>query len=255
MTPCADQELLLQALLDGELDAANSVAVESHLAGCLACTAYVAEMRALRGRLAAPELRPHAPDRLHKAVAAMITTESRAAPRNPRPWPLFAAGWSAAGALAAVAATLVIAPLQPQPNELGDQLVANHVRSLLAGHLIDVATSDRHVVKPWFNGKIDFAPPVPDLSAGGFPLVGGRLDYADGRVVAAIVYRRRAHTINLFVLPTGSNPPVSPHASAARPGYSMERWTRNGLDFWAVSDLDPKELETFHVQFVDGSTS
>jgi len=158
-------------------------------------------------------------------------------------------GWSAAGAVAAIAASLLVVQTVPlQSAGLEDQLVASHVRSLLANHLIDVETSDRHVVKPWFNGKIDFAPPVVDLKDQGFPLVGGRLDYADQRVVAALVYRRRAHVINLFVLPAHAGPLawLTHHAPTS---YSVVHWTPGGPDFWAVSDIEAGDLETFHKAF------
>jgi anti-sigma factor RsiW len=131
---------------------------------------------------------------------------------------------------------------------LQDELVASHVRSLLATHLTDVATSDRHVVKPWFNGKVDFAPPVIELADQGFPLAGGRLDYIHGRVVAAVVYRRRQHVINLFVWPADINRPT-PFAPGRRDGYSLARWTQDGLQFWAVSDIEPAQLQEFRALF------
>jgi anti-sigma factor RsiW len=151
--------------------------------------------------------------------------------------------------MAAVAAGLLVVQLAPAPTNLADQLVASHVRSLQAGHLIDVATSDRHVVKPWFNGRIDYAPPVPDLAAQGFPLAGGRLDYADGRTVAAVVYRRRAHVINLFVLPARPQAWSLPHATRPPPGYAVLHWRDGGLDFWAVSDVAPEDLALFRKAF------
>ena len=260
MTPCPDREPMLQALFDGELDAANALAVEAHLATCQACAAHLATLQALRERLAAPGITPRAPVGLRDNIEAMIAAESRPRPKArgeavQRGWSalaaLWAAGWASAGALAAVAASLVMAPIQATAPSLASQLVADHVRSTLASHLIDVATSDRHVVKPWFNGKIDFAPPVVDLADQGFPLVGGRLDYADNRVVAAVVYRRRAHTINLFILPARSEPWRLhwPGAGAPRTSYSVIHWTRGGLDFWAVSDLEAGELEQFHKDF------
>jgi anti-sigma factor RsiW len=139
---------------------------------------------------------------------------------------------------------LVFAMPQLTTTGMQDQLVASHVRSLLAHHLVDVETSNRHVVKPWFNGKIDFAPPVIDLVDRGYPLAGGRLDYIDGRVVAAIVYHRRLHSINLFVRPAGGL--ASPVGFTSRhDGYSIVRWTRGGLEFWAVSDIEPNELDQF----------
>lgn len=254
MTPCADRELMLQALLDGELDAANALAIETHLKICPGCGAYVRTLQALRERLADADLSPPAPDRLRARVEDMIARESRpriAAHRPARRWiERLSAGWTAAGAMGAVAATLLIVQLTPVPASLEDQLVASHVRSLQANHLIDVATSDRHVVKPWFNGKIDFAPPVVDLADQGFPLAGGRLDYADNREVAALVYRRRLHAINLFILPARPRPttwrPFQPHPASS---YSVVHWTHGALDYWAVSDLDGAELERFRQLF------
>ena len=114
--------------------------------------------------------------------------------------------------------------------------------------MTDIATSNRHVVKPWFNGKIDFAPPVPELAVQGFPLVGGRLDYVDDHEVAAIVYKRRLHTINVFVQPAGTlSLPVG--IATKHDGYSLVRWTNAGLKFWAVSDIDLPELELFRSTF------
>jgi anti-sigma factor RsiW len=128
------------------------------------------------------------------------------------------------------------------------------VRSTLAQHLVDVETSDRHTVKPWFNGKVDFAPPVFDLADAGFPLVGGRLDYLDDRVVAALVYRRNKHVVNLFVWP--AKPDVLPARNVAPPaGYSIVHWAAGGLQFWAVSDVEPRDLEAFHQAFAKAAHS
>jgi len=127
-------------------------------------------------------------------------------------------------------------------------LVASHVRSLLATHLTDVPNSDRHIVKPWFNGRIDFVPPVPDLKAQGYPLAGGRLDYADGRVVAAIVYHRRLHPINLFVRPAPAT--ALPFATTSKQDdYNIVRWRDDGLEYWAISDLNAKELGEFRALY------
>ena len=124
------------------------------------------------------------------------------------------------------------------------QVIANHVRSLLASQLVDVVSSDQHTVKPWFNGKIDFAPQVRDLSANGFPLVGGRLDYLDGKTVAALVYQRNKHAINLFITPAPANRSTSPTVTTRR-GYNVVTWTNNGMKYWAVSDLNQAELRQF----------
>jgi anti-sigma factor RsiW len=124
------------------------------------------------------------------------------------------------------------------------QVVANHVRSLLASQLVDVVSSDQHTVKPWFDGKIDFAPEVRDLSANGFPLVGGRLDYLDGKTVAALVYQRNKHPINLFITPEPTGRSTSPTVRTRR-GYNVFSWTDNGMKYWAVSDLNQAELREF----------
>jgi len=252
MTLHPDKLPLLHALADNELDAANAVALEAHLRSCGDCRAELERIRAVRDLLAAPRLRDHAPGSLHARVDAMLAAEGAAAPAPPRPpraglaahvlngrW----ASGALAGALAASLALLVAMP-QIAQTDTEEQLVQSHVRSLLVDHVVDVQTSDRHVVKPWFNGKIDFAPPVPELAASGFPLVGGRLDYIDDRAVAVIVYRRRLHTINLFVRPA---PTLSLPLGVAmrREGYSLLRWTAGGLEYWAVSDLDPKEMALF----------
>lgn len=242
MKACADRLLLLQSLVDGELDAANSLAIEAHLKSCEGCAEELHRLEALRGLLADPALRSEAPKGLRERLDAAF---------KPAPAPRRRAGpWLAGGAFTAVAASLALLLAMPQLTTvpMQEQLVSSHVRSLLANHLTDVQTSDRHVVKPWFNGRIDFAPPVVELAPQGFPLVGGRLDYIGGRVVPAIVYRRRLHTINLFVMPAGNLSSPAP-VSTRRDGYSLVRWTRSGLQYWAVSDLDPAELDQFRRAF------
>jgi anti-sigma factor RsiW len=257
MTACADREAKLQALVDGELDAANALAMEAHLRSCPGCAAEYGAAIALRERLGAEDLRPVASPALRTRIEAALEREVVARPVEPhrpparhwRPWAI--GGWSVAGAMTAIAATLavlLVQPTAPEP-ELQDQLIADHVRSLLPGHLIDVATSDRHVVKPWFNGRIDFAPPVPELADRGFPLVGGRLDVAAERVVPVLVYRRRLHTINLFILPAGKTAGERRASAASPPGYSLVHWRQGGLDFWAVSDVGKGDLDQFREAF------
>jgi anti-sigma factor RsiW len=257
--PCTDREVALQALLDGELDASHALEMETHLKTCSGCATYFNTLQALRTRLAEADLSPRASSRLHARIDAMLADEERNTARASRGNPLLhwlsgaTAGWSAAGALAAVAVALFIFQVTPfsastATPDLEAQLVSSHVRSLLANHLIDVETSDRHVVKPWFNGRIDYAPPVPDLIADGFPLAGGRLDYADNRVIAAVVYRRRAHVVNLFILPHDAK--AATRFQAKRDSYSVARWTEGDLDFWAVSDIDASELADFRKAFL-----
>jgi anti-sigma factor RsiW len=149
----------------------------------------------------------------------------------------------ASGAVVAWTLSLFLAA-QGQIATLSSDVVADHVRSLMVAHLTDVDSSDQHTVKPWFSGKLDYTPPVRDLSQEGFPLVGGRLDYLDGRSVAALVYRRRLHTINLFVWPCDDTT-IAGITRQTRRGFNMVNWCDGGMQFWAVSDLNAEELQTF----------
>jgi anti-sigma factor RsiW len=250
VTACPDRLPLLHAFVDGELDAANAVAIEAHLKACAGCAAELARLEKLHGALADQALRHRAPAGLRGRIDAALA-EAAGPARKPIRTGRFGAGpWFAGGAFTAVAASILLLFAMPQftTTALQDQLVASHVRSLLASHLTDVATSNRHVVKPWFNGRIDFAPPVVELAGQGLPLVGGRLDYLEGRVVPALVYRRNLHSINLFVMPRGRF--ASPVGFTARKdGYSLVRWTDGGLEYWAVSDVEPGDLEAFHRAF------
>lgn len=243
MSACADKNHLLHAHFDGELDAVNAEAFEAHLKSCPGCAAALAELHGLRGRLADPSLRPVAPGSLRARIERAVAAEAEPQRRLPRALP-----WSLSGGFAALAATLAVMAMLPSQAELADELVSDHVRSTLATHLVDVESSDRHTVKPWFNGKLDFAPPVVDLAGQGFPLVGGRLDYLDGRVVAALVYRRNRHVINVFVRPEPTSlqrpGPIRPHE-----GYNLLRWTERGLEFWAVSDVEPGDLRALRDAF------
>lgn len=247
MSACADQELLLHGLLDGELDALNTLACEAHLRVCAGCAAELKRLEALRARLRAPGVSFPAPELLRARLAAQLPGPVTAAvARAPR-----AAVWSLAAAAAAAALILggwlgwVLFANGPASG-IAEQLLASHMRSLLAEHLTDVNVSDQHVVKPWFNGKVNFAPPVPDLSAAGFTLAGGRLDYVDGRVVAVVVYHRRLHVINLYMWPAQGT--VAPLATQ-RQGYGLVHWRVGDLQLWAVSDVEMAELQRFRAEF------
>jgi anti-sigma factor RsiW len=244
VSACPDKELLLHGLIDGELDAANALAVEAHLGACNGCAEELSRLQALRRLVRAPGVAFQAPAGLAERIDAAIgddAVEPRPARRRLGAW----APWALSGAFAALAASLALVMFNPTLPEsaLTTEVVSSHVRSLQAGHLTDVATSDRHTVKPWFNGRIDFAPPVVDLAAQGFPLAGGRLDYLHDRNVAALVYRRRLHVINLFVWP--SKPGETLSGVRRHEGYSLVYWTAGGLEFWAVSDIDPADLQAF----------
>jgi len=252
MTACPDRKLALHAMVDGELDTLASVALETHLRNCAGCRTALARLEAIRADFAESDLHYRAPQSLHDAVAAMLPAARPAANsmRARRSAPGRLGPWLGGGAIGALAASIALLLALPQLTEAGlpDELVAAHVRSLQVAHLVDVQTSDRHVVKPWFNGRIDFSPPVVELAPEGFPLVGGRLDYIGGRDVAAIVYRRRLHHINLFVRPAPTG--VSPLSATMRhDSYSIVRWTTGGLEYWAVSDIDEGDLDQFRDAF------
>jgi anti-sigma factor RsiW len=238
---------MLHALLDGELDAANASALEAHLKTCPGCARRLAALQALHARLTdVPPAR--APERLTARIEAMLAAEQKKGRVAQATRPERLAGWIAVGAMTLVAASLVITPLATSPS-LPQELADAHARSLLADHLVDVPTSDRHVVRPWFDGRIGYAPPpAPDLKADGFPLVGGRLDYAEGRPIAALVYRRREHVIDLFVLPSPRGLQL-PRLGPSPGGYAMLHWTDEGLSYWAVTDADPAELKGFREAF------
>ncbi len=231
--PCETAHLLVQAELDGELDAAGSAELASHLAACEACHAW-------RGRLETLSARLHEMPR-HEVPAGLREAVTALRPRRRSLWQRH--GWTHAGAfgaglaVAASVAALLLPRAGPAP---GSDLVDAHVRALQPGHLIDVPSSDRHTVKPWFNGRIGISPDVPDLASQGFPLLGGRMDYIGGRPAAVLVYGRRKHMIDVFV--QGGTVAAAMRASD---GYHVAQWTSGGLSYRAVSDLNKAELSEF----------
>jgi len=223
----------LDAYLDRELDADFSRTIRDHITGCAACRREVAGREAL-SRLVRAAPYYSAPDRLRSRVLAQSTRFKSV--RRLRTWAAAAALFVSVGA-----GMTLFRSASTRGDAVANEVVNGHVRSLMTNHLFDVQSGDSHTVKPWFLGKLDFSPPVVDLASIGFPLVGGRLDYIGGRSVAALVYQRRKHTINVFVSPGGDDAFVRSFVPAVR-GFNIKRWTQGGMLFWAVSDLNDAEL-------------
>jgi anti-sigma factor RsiW len=229
--------------VDGELDVVNAGEIELHLSACEECRALEQRIRGLSGALTQSAPAYRAPARLRKNVRAALRREAK--PTGLSLWMPFAIGAACALLLLVFA---ISQTTRASRNTIADEVVANHVRSLLAAHLVDVASSNQHTVKPWFDGKVDFAPDVRDLATNGFPLVGGRLDYLNGKTVVALVYERNKHPINLFIVPASTNRP-SESSALRRRGYNLVHWTRGEMDYWAVSDLNAEELHQFAAHF------
>ena len=233
---------LLHAYLDDELDLVRSMELEDHLAECSDCADEVASHRAVRESLQGANLRYQAPAEFIARMRSELR-EQEPRERAPRilqpkvPW------WSwatVAACLLLMAAAFVLYTSRQRDNTLARDMVADHVRSLMVNHLTDVLTSDQHTVKPWFTGKLDFSPQIRDLSADGFALVGGRLEYLDGRNAAAVVYQRRKHVINVLTWPiSGSD--EAPRATAQQ-GFNLIEWKQSGMYYCAISDLNRQEL-------------
>jgi anti-sigma factor RsiW len=247
---CAECEVLISALIDGELDAGHVRDVETHVESCSACAEKLAAYGAMRKAMAQAGLKESAPAALRERIEATLPKPSAQviAPRQffqPSRRTFFGGFAVGTAVSAALAASLVLTVFRgDQEQAIANEVVSAHIRSLQPGHLIDVETSDRHTVKPWFNGKLDVAPPVIDLTAFGFALLGGRLDYVDGEPVASIVYQSRKHVINLFVAQRLGETHAGAETGAIR-GYNFRHWSEKGLDFWAVSDVAPPELDEF----------
>jgi anti-sigma factor RsiW len=241
----------VDAYLDGELAQEDARALEAHLAQCPECVEFRDRRLELRSSISARIPAFQAPDLLRQRVRAAAAATVRSGVRGGGPRGVTMRRWSAA---LAVAASLVVvavgswrlAQADATGETLANDVLTSHVRSLMPGHLTDVPSTDQHTVKPWFNGRLDYSPPVYDFAARGYPLLGGRLDYVGGRPVAALVYGRRQHLINVFLWPTPTGARSAPGPSAStRQGYHMLHWTSAGYSCWAVSDLGLTELEQF----------
>jgi anti-sigma factor RsiW len=252
---CSDCREALTSYLDDELMTAEASEVREHLATCAECDR---EHRALVGTslLLREKLVHHpAPDvlkaRIRSAIAQPHAFES---PRASRPIPVGRPRWllfAAAGLVIAVASSALtfVATRQGASHTAASDVLASHIRSLMPDHLTDIVSTNQHNVKPWFNGRIGLSPPVPNLDSAGFVLVGGRLDYVEGRSVAAVVYSRRQHVINVYAWPTTESPTTATRETSDR-GYHLVQWRADGVEYWVVSDLNRAELDQFVKDFI-----
>ena len=242
----------LDARLDGELTPDEARDVDQHLATCATCAREYATLRETHRVLSENLMRYAAPDVLKARIRGALTAAA-AAPVTARPTRAMPAWWRqvAAGVVIAVvssALTFTAVGRSVRNNAATDELLASHLRSLMPGHLTDVVSTEHHTVKPWFNGRADVSPSVPNLDAAGFPLIGGRTDYVRGRVVPVVVYARRQHMINVYAWPS-PDPGASPPNDVTRNGYHFVAWRNGGVDYRAVSDLNAAELHTFVATF------
>jgi anti-sigma factor RsiW len=253
---CEDNALLLQAYSDGELDLVRSLEIEEHLKTCTSCAQELREQQLLKEGIRSANLYHRAPEALRariiayeSAVPAPAQGPSRASAsglRTLKRRPVLE--W-----LAVAAAILIMLGLgvrffpgilgAPQGDLVAEELVAGHIRSLQPGHLMDVVSTDQHTVKPWFDGKIDFAPPVRDLAEQGYPLIGGRLDYVSGRDVAALVYQVRKHYINVFIWPDDGK--GNRLESISKQGYNVACRSSDGMRLCGVTDANAADLRQF----------
>jgi anti-sigma factor RsiW len=241
---CTFTENTANAYFDQELDALRAAEFESHMEICPDCKASLQGMQSLRTRLRENDLYEHASTRLHYTVEKLIAGGDKSPRLSRRLLPRL---WLPAFAILALIATVSLAFLlssSRQPERVTAELIDAHIRSLQPGHLTDVQSTDQHTVKPWFDGKLDFIPPVADYATQGFPLLGGRLDVIDGHDVAALVYGRRKHLMNLFVWPARNSENVSGNKGSNR-GYNWMMWRSGDMNYFLVSDTSAADLRDF----------
>jgi anti-sigma factor RsiW len=242
---CQQAKPLIDPYADGELDAAAILELEKHIHDCPACALAWRNAQALKKSLKQDSLFFTAPTELRRAIKADLCSQLNTETR----WSFWNWNWLTTAttgvATACLALLLTLSLTRPSAEQrLTQEIVSSNIRSLMADHMLDVVSTDQHTVKPWFNGKLDFSPPVKDLAAQEFSLIGGRLDYVNGRSVAALIFHRNKHVINLFIWPANEKD-SKPAASPAIQGYNVIHWTNAGMTFWVVSDLNEKELMEF----------
>ena len=245
---CQRTQEFIHAYVDAELDLARSLEVEQHMQECQVCASAHRNQTALRSTFKESSLYHPAPARLEKRIRSSLRREAKSElGRRSFGW-----RWLPIGVVATLVLLMALViwrtlpGLRPPTDELlAQEIVSNHVRSLqLESHRTDVISSDQHTVKPWFDGKLDFAPPVKDFSSQGFPLMGGRLEYLNNRAVAALIYQRQKHYINLYIWPAEQSNAAS-EVATKRQGYNLLHWTNSGMNYWVISDLNTVELHEF----------
>jgi anti-sigma factor RsiW len=241
---CQDVHSLLHPYADDELDLVRHVEIEQHLSQCAGCAEEEQRLRSLRAALASPSLYHAAPAALRAPLQSTVVSPARE-PRRSWLRPIaIAAGILLLIGTSATVGILLSRGRQAGEGRIEDWVIASHVRSLQVDHLTDVVSTDRHTVKPWFHDKLDFSPQVPDLSASGFALSGGRLDYLADHTVAALVYKRGLHAINVFTWPAAESRERAVR-DLDRQGFHVRTWQHSGMNYWAISDLNDQDLDQF----------
>jgi anti-sigma factor (TIGR02949 family) len=232
---CDDARDLLHAYADDEVDVATALQLDLHLQDCNACAREFKATQVIKQAVASPALYYSAPADLRDRLRAAVEPPLIIRPTSRRYWAM------AALVLLTIGSSLIaFMTLRNGTDSDAREALAAHLRSMQAEHLLDVPSTDQHTVKPWFDGKLDFAPPVHDLASQGFPLIGGRLDYLHDRPVAALIFHRHKHVINLFIWPGSSG-----EGETTLQGYNIIHWSNAGMSFWAVSDVSPDDLRQF----------
>jgi len=252
---CQEVRELLDGYIDTELDVVTTLQFERHLKACGSCQAFLERYQQFTRAVQANLTRFDAPAGLESKIRSQLglsPSRQASAPTTPfADWRRWAVAASLIGVLVLTGTLLMLLKRRSGSDLLAEQVVSSHIRSLMANHLSDVASTDQHTVKPWFSGKLDFAPVVRDLAAEAFPLIGGRLDYLDDRSVAALVYKHRQHTINVFLWPSRNSD--SGLQTLNMKGFNIVHWTQAHMTYWAISDLNASELRDFARELKTGS--
>jgi len=242
---CEQIQTKIESYLDGELTLSDRRDFECHVSVCTGCSHKLESMRTIQKMIRNTGY-SNTPSALKRNIQNQLRDYTGEEAKNSGwlRWVGFGGGAMAAGSLATwvMMTFLFITPLQ---TKITDEIISSHVRSLMVDHVTDVKSSDQHTVKPWFNGRLDYSPPVKNIDKAGFELLGGRLDYLQGKVTAALVNKRRAHIINTFISKNNHSEINTEPKLIQRQGYNLLFWKKNGLDYWVISDLNQKELTEF----------